>query len=69
MYLLNGNQNKVKKVTMGATNLGKTAKMTGGKTLLGSLKKSKFEDAMNEELDPPTCMSVRLVGHSFPPGS
>ena len=39
------------------------------KTLLGSIKKSKFEDAMNEDIDPPVCMSIRLVGHSFPPGS
>ena len=39
------------------------------KTLLGSIKKSKFEDAMNEDIDPPVCLNVRLVGHSFPPGS
>ena len=45
------------------------ARMTGGKTLLSSMKKTKYEDAMNEELDPPTCLSLKLVGHSFPPGS
>jgi hypothetical protein len=33
------------------------------------MKKNKFEEALNEELDPPTCLNVRLVGHSFPPGS
>lgn len=43
--------------------------MTQGKTLLGSFKKSKYEDAMNEEIDPPTCLNLKLVGHSFPPGS
>lgn len=42
---------------------------TAGKTLLSSLKKTKFEEALNEDLDPPTCLHVRLVGHSFPPGS
>ena len=47
--------------------LGKSQTMA--KTLLGSIKKSKFEDAMNEDIDPPVCMNVRLVGHSFPPGS
>ena len=36
---------------------------------MGTLKKSKFDDALNEELDPPTCLSIRFVGHSFPPGS
>lgn len=40
-----------------------------GKTLLSTLKKTKFEEALNEDLDPPTCMNIRLVGHSFPPGS
>ena len=42
---------------------------TAGKTLLGSLKKTKFEEAFNDEIDPPTCLNVRFVGHSFPPGS
>ena len=49
--------------------MGKTGKLTAGKTLLGSMKKTKFEDSMGEELDPPICLSLRLVGHSFPPGS
>ena len=39
------------------------------KTLLGSMKKSKFEDAIGEDMDPTICMNVRMVGHSFPPGS
>lgn len=43
--------------------------MSKTKTLLGSMKKSKYEDAVNEDIDPPICMNVRLVGHSFPPGS
>jgi hypothetical protein len=42
---------------------------TGGKTLLSSLKKNKFEEALNEELDPPSSLNLRLVAHSFPPGS
>lgn len=52
---------------MGATGFTNTMKVTvGGKTLLGSLKKTKFEEALSAELDPPTCLSIRLVGHSFP---
>lgn len=39
------------------------------KTLLSTMKKSKFEEAINEDIDPPTCVNVRMVGHSFPPGS
>ena len=53
--------------------VGMNATMKGsigaGKTLLSSLKKNKFEEALNEDIDPPYCMSIRLVGHSFPPGS
>ena len=43
--------------------------MTKTKTLLGSMKKSIYEDSANEEIDPCICMNVKLVGHSFPPGS
>ena len=49
--------------------MSKGSTISKTKTLLGSIKKSKYEDAMNEEIDPPICMNVRLVGHSFPPGS
>jgi len=49
--------------------LNKSATMSKAKTLLGTMKKSKYEDAMNEDIDPPICMNVRMVGHSFPPGS
>jgi hypothetical protein len=42
---------------------------TANKTLLGSMKKTKFEEALNEDLDPPSVINLRLVGHSFPPGS
>ena len=47
----------------------KSMTMSKTKTLLGSIKKSKWEDAQNEEIDPSICMNIRLVGHSFPPGS
>ena len=33
------------------------------------MKKSKYEDAVNEDIDPTVCLNIRLVGHSFPPGS
>ena len=39
------------------------------KSLVGSIKKSKYEDAMNADIDPPVSMNFRFVGHSFPPGS
>lgn len=48
---------------------GSTKKANENKTLLGSLKESKYQESMTEELDPPMCMNLRLVGHSFPPGS
>lgn len=44
-------------------------KATAGKTLLGSLKQTKFVEGNSDEIDPPTCLALRLVGHSFPPGS
>jgi hypothetical protein len=53
---------------MAKANMTKSS-MSKNKTLLGSMKRNKFEDAMNEDIDPPVCMNVRLVGHSFPPGS
>lgn len=46
-----------------------TKTQPANKTLLGSIKKTKFEEALNEELDPPTVINLRLVAHSFPPGS
>ena len=33
------------------------------------MKKSKYDDSKKEDIDPPLCLNVRLVGHSFPPGS
>ncbi len=49
--------------------MNKSGNMSKTKTLLGSIKKSQYEDAVNEEIDPTICINVRLVGHSFPPGS
>ncbi len=69
VQLINGAQNKTKKMALAASGMQTITSKTAGKTLLSSLKKTKFEEAVNEELDPPTCLSVRLVGHSFPPGS
>ena len=57
-------------MALGATGMktmGKTS--VAAKTLLSTLKKTKYEEGLNEELDPPTCLNVRLIGHSFPPGS
>ena len=47
----------------------KSQTLSKTKTLLGSMKKSKYEDAINEDIDPTVCLNIRLVGHSFPPGS
>lgn len=49
--------------------MNKSGNMSKTKTLLGSMKKNKYEDAINEDIDPPFCLNVRMVGHSFPPGS
>ena len=46
-----------------------TMKKSVGKTLLGSVKSAKYADWSQEEIDPPVCLSVRLSGHSFAPGS
>lgn len=43
--------------------------LTKTKTLLGSMKRNKYEGAVNEDIDPPLCLNLRFVGHSFPPGS
>ena len=42
---------------------------TATKTLLGSIKQSKYVDFSAEEIDPPQSLTVRLMGHSFAPGS
>lgn len=47
----------------------KKSTTTYANILLGNTKQNKFEDAVNEEIDPPQCLSLRMVGHSFPPGS
>lgn len=70
VHLLNGNQFKTKQLlsdTVAADSLSRTK--TANKTLLGSMKKSKYVDFSSEEVDPPVCLSVRLCGHSFAPGS
>ncbi len=67
VQLVNGGTGKTKR--MGQTANSQATGKTAGKTLLSSIKKNKFEEALNEELDPPICLNVRLVGHSFPPGS
>jgi hypothetical protein len=54
---------------LGKTGASGATSKTAGKTLLSSIKKTKFEEALHEELDPPTVINLRLVGHSFPPGS
>ena len=62
----------MKKINFNNSNGANTQSMaakTVGKTLLSTMKKTKFEEALNEDLDPPTCLNIRLVGHSFPPGS
>ena len=41
---------------------------SGGKTLLGSVKATKYVDFSSEEIDPPVRLNLRLSGHSFAPG-
>jgi len=76
VHLLNGKQFKTKQLSgpqpiSEVMNFNKSvsSKKTGNKTLLGSLKQSKFIDFASEEVEPPQCLSLRLLGHSFAPGS
>ena len=48
---------------------GKSGAGSGGKTLLGSVKATKYVDFSSEEIDPPIRLNLRLSGHSFAPGS
>lgn len=44
--------------------------LTQTKTMMGgSMMRSKYENAINEDIDPPLSLNLRFVGHSFPPGS
>ena len=67
VHLLNGNEFKTKQLL--ADRITADKNKTANKTLLGSMKKSKYVDFNNEEIDPPLCLNVRLLGHSFAPGS
>ena len=75
VYLNNGALSKNKRLIAQEQQKEAKSKMKTGssltktKTLLGSMKRSKFEDAMNEDMDPPICLNTKFVGHSFPPGS
>jgi hypothetical protein len=69
VQLVNGGTGKTKRMELGKTGASGATSKTAGKTLLSSIKKTKFEEALHEELDPPTVLNLRLVGHSFPPGS
>jgi len=77
--LQNGNHDKMKQLalsqsanlnTLGATQrTNKTTTKGASKTLLGTAKLAKYSDWSAEEIDPPQCLSLRLSGHSFAPGS
>ena len=68
VHLLNGNEFKTKVLlSENLATLEKTTNQT--KTLLGSMKKSKYIDFGSEEIEPPICLNLRLCGHSFGPGS
>jgi len=66
VYLLNGNESKTRKQEANAN--PQSVMMTKGKMTRTS-KASKFEESMYEELDPPLCLNLRCIGHSFNPGS
>lgn len=51
------------------TQKSSTKGRTAGVTLLGATKQTKYYDWSQEEIDPPQCLTVRLSGHSFAPGS
>ena len=65
--MMNGNENKMRQLK-GDESDART-KMLSKLGASVSKGKSKYEDALNEEIDPPLCLAVRAVGHSFNPGS
>ena len=78
--LQNGNHDKMKQLAAAGGSMGATGGATmrsqkastkggAGKTLLGTAKQAKYSDWSHEEIDPPQCLTVRLSGHSFAPGS
>ena len=54
----NGGSGKTKRMELGKTGASGGTSKTAGKTLLSSIKKTKFEEALNEELDPPTVLEI-----------
>ena len=70
VQLFNGTENKLRKLETQAKFSNLTGSNSMRKSLMGTTRKTnKFEDALNEEIDPPLCLALRMVGHSFPPGS
>jgi hypothetical protein len=66
VYLCNGNEHKMRKFE---DNQKLSLQTLARRQMLGSTKKSKFEESLNEEMDPPLCLNLRVIGHSFNPGS
>lgn len=67
VYLWNGNENKLRKQEDGDNPQG--VKSITKRQMLRSTKVSKFEESLTEEIDPPLCLNLRAIGHSFNPGS
>lgn len=67
VYLYNGNENKIRRDEDGGNPQG--VKSLTKRKMMRSTKVSKFEESINEEIDPPLCLNLRVIGHSFNPGS
>ena len=65
--MFNGNEHKLRKAEDSGN--PQSIQTITRRNMLGSTKKSRFEESMNEELDPPLCLNLRVIGHSFNPGS
>lgn len=67
VYFYNGNENKLRKNEDGDNPQG--AKTLTKRSMIRTTKVSRFEESMSEEVDPPLCLNLRAIGHSFSPGT
>lgn len=67
VYLHNGNENKMRKEDIESDQQG--IKTLTKRSALRTTKISRFDASISEEIDPPLCLNLRMVGHSFNPGT
>jgi hypothetical protein len=67
VYLYNGNENKMRKDEDGDNPQG--VKSLTKRSMIRTTKVSRFDESLSEEIDPPLCLNLRVIGHSFSPGT